>query len=374
MAPPTGPSQPDQDYAARAVAAYTAMRHYFAVPRQALFRETYPAGWRKSYAHHWPFSQAMAATIDLAGLPGIGDEYAADLLDLLRRGLPHYWDAGAYPPAYDSYVRAPLGRGGDKFFDDNHWTGLNLVRVYRLTGDEAALERARQLFAFAVSGWDHDPGHPAPGGVYWTQQWWNRDRNTVSNAPSAELGLRLHAIAAERGWPDAPHYLDWARRMYGWVEAHLRAPNGLYWDHIDLGGSIERTQWSYNQGTMIGAGVLLWRATGEAVHLARAEETAEAALVHYAGDGYLGQDPDFNAIYFRNLLLLHGATTNGALRRAIRAAMAGHADRVWDDPAIHQRTGLFSFRPGPVKLLDQAAMIELFACLAWDERRYDLIA
>ena len=72
MAPPTGPSQPDRVYAARAVAAYAAMRHYFAVPRQALFRETYPAGWRKSYAHHWPFSQTMAATIDMASLPEIG--------------------------------------------------------------------------------------------------------------------------------------------------------------------------------------------------------------------------------------------------------------------------------------------------------------
>src|SRR5437764_1304422 len=90
------------------------------------------------------------------------------------------------------------------------WIGLNLVRAYRLTGDAAALSRAQSVFAFIEGGWDSNPAHPDPGGVFWTQASWSRDRNTVSNAPSAELGLRLYQLTGQQA------YFDWAQRMYAW--------------------------------------------------------------------------------------------------------------------------------------------------------------
>ncbi len=149
--------------------------------------------------------------------------------------------------------------------------------------------------------------------------------------------------------------------MYGWTNTYLLAPIGLYWDNIDLRGTIEKTQWSYNQGTMIGAGVLLYRATGDERYLAQAERTADAAIAFYGtNDRYFAQHPAFNAIFFKNLLLLDEIRPKAAYRQA----MQSYADTVWQRMR-DGNTGLFVFTPGqPAMLLENAAMVQIYALLA----------
>jgi hypothetical protein len=339
----------------RAIAAYDAMQAHFYRGDVHLYAETAPAS-GNPYAYHWPVSRAMAATLNMAGLPDAGVS-VADVLDRLY-GAERYWNAARTPPGYDSYLPPPLGPGGDLYYDDNAWTGLNLVRIRRLTGDAAVLERAKQVFTLLVRGWDDDAGHPAPGGVFWTQASWNWDRNTVSTGTAAQLGFHLYALTGDGA------YLDWATRMYDWVYRYLRADNGLFWDHVKIDGQVERAQWSYNQGIMIGANVLRYHATGDAGYLDRAAEIADAAVALYAQDERYYGEPAFNAIYFENLLLLFAERP----RPAWHDAMQSYADRIWEtarDPA----TNLFPvFRP--VRLLDQAAMVEIYAALALDPARY----
>jgi predicted alpha-1,6-mannanase (GH76 family) len=110
----------------------------------------------------------------------------------------------------------PYGNGGDFFYDDNEWVGLFDVQRFLMTGDRTALTRAEQIFELVKSGWDTDASHAAPGGVFWTQATWSHDRNTVSNMPGAELGLRLYQLTRQ------PSYLDWSRRMYDWTNAPAR--------------------------------------------------------------------------------------------------------------------------------------------------------
>jgi hypothetical protein len=191
----------------------------------------------------------------------------------------------------------------------------------------------------------------------------------VSNGPGAELGLQLYELTA--GSTEKAHYLEWSTKMYDWVNGCLLAPNGLYWDHINLAGDIDKTQWSYNQGTMIGANALFYRITGDHVYLDRANAIADAALAYYGAAGRLyKQDPPFNAIFFKNLLLLDSVDHNPRFRQAMQA----YADEVWTslrDPA----TGLFEFDGSqPVKLLFQSAMVQIYATLAWDARDYPLMA
>lgn len=350
----------------RARAAYDAMQQHFYDPDHGLYRETYPPTGDNPWSYAWPFSQAMVATQDMAGLPGRGGRYADDVAARYT-ALEGYWNASTDPPGYDSYLRPPLGQGGDKFYDDNEWIGLAFVQRHLMadggepSGDPAALHRAQQIFDLVVYGWDDDADHPCPGGVYWTQADWSNDRNTVSNGPGAELGLHLYLATGDR------HDLAWAKRMYEWTRGCLLAPNQLYWDNIGLDGSIDKTQWSYNQGVMIGAGVLLYRATGDRTYLAQAQQTAQAALAYYGRDDrYFDQPARFNAIFFANLLQLDAVDHDPAYRKA----MENYAD------AAHRRafdatTGLYRFEPGePVTLLEQAGMVRIESMLAWSPKDY----
>lgn len=367
-------------YLDRAAATFAAMQRRFAAGA-GLYYEKHPAEgrWRKRYASQWPLSQALAAALDLYGL---SEDYAPLVRECVD-GLRYYWDArpAAGLPAYNSVALPPLGKrgGGHKYYDDNAWTGLGLMRAYRMLGIAEALAQARLVFAFVIDGWaSGTPSVGAEGGVYWRQQTaseTNHDRNTVSNAPNAEMGLRLYAATGEAS------YLAWARRLYEWVNAYLRDPeDGLYWDHLfvdPMGATVlDRAKWSYNQGTMIGASALLQRVTDDPAgsYTRRAEASAEAALDYFASR-YARQDPAFNAIFFRNLLLLsRPAMSNPSLRDAIVRAMRSYADWAWDtqrDP----ETGLFwrNREAGRAHLIDQAAMVQINACLVWDPNDYDLI-
>jgi Glycosyl hydrolase family 76 len=350
----------------RAVASYRALqRHLSAGDGSGLYRERYPvAATDNQYSYEWPYSQIHAATLDLAGLPGaLGAAFVADL-DARSAGQERYWQAAGGTtglPGYASYPIAPYGGGGDFFYDDNEWVGLLDIQKYLLLGDRHALARAKQIFELVCSGWDDDPAHPAPGGVFWTQATWSTDRNTVSTMPGAELGLRLYQITGHRS------YLDWSVRMYDWTNRQLLSPDGLYWDHLNLAGTVEKTFWSYNQGVPVGVNVLLHRATNDMSYLDSARRVASAAHAHFVTqDRLAGQPACFNSIFFKNLLLLE-AVTGG---HTYRDAMRDYADRVWAtnrDP----ETGLFAFgADGVTEAIQQAAMIQIYAVLGWESTRY----
>jgi hypothetical protein len=341
----TWPDSARADDAGRARAAYAALQRHLYLPTERL----YNGG---PYSYVWPYTQTLAATVAMGSLPRTGGRYTEDVRDRVE-GLDAYWNPAKQPPGYEGSVRPPRGRGGDISYDDNAWIGLELVRRYRRTRAAFMLGRAQELFALIVSGWDADPAHPCPGGVPFSQSTRNTDRNTVSNAPSAELGLRLYTITLD------PAQLDWSMRLYGWVQSCMRTPEGLYQDHIAYDGRVDPTIWSYNQGTMIGANVLLWRVTGKAGYLRRAEAIASAALGYFSPPRMRREPPYFAAIFFDNLLALDAVRPDASYRTAARV----YADWAWRkrrDP----NTGLFDFRTDGGRVLEQAAMVRIYATLA----------
>jgi hypothetical protein len=357
----------------RAEASWAALQTYFRVDDgSGLYREQHPVqSGDNPYSYEWPFSQAHVAALDLTGMAGVGHRYDATLAAHVR-AQHHYWSARGTTglPGYASYPPPPYGeQAGDFFYDDNEWVGLKDVQQHLMGHDRggAALRDAERIFALVVSGWDDDPSHAAPGGFFWTQAAWSTDRNTVSNMPAAELGLRLHAITGRK------RYLDWALRAYRWTNAHLQRDDGLYDDHLSLTGTVEDTVWSYNQGVPVGVNVLLHAQTGKRRYLDEAERIADAAQTWFADAAHplAGQPPAFNAIYFKNLLLLDAATGRSTYRRAMQA----WADHVWR----HQRdraTGLFRFdaeAPDRTQSIEQAAMVQVYAVLAWPRSRYRLL-
>lgn len=371
-------------HAARAVRAYAAMRRHLA-RRDGLYRRD---GWPRpplAAAHLWPTARAFTGAVDLLGVPRellIGFD-AESAVSAHLRALEAYWDDDVAPPAYASDAIGSRW-GGDRYYDDNAWVGLGLVQLERLRPGHGHAQRAELLYRFAAAGWDTRPDVPSPGGVFWVEQTrgaglTNHDRNTVSNAPNAQLGLHLSELrtADPRGHARARHMYEWVNVTLDAARDRDGAPGtGLFYDKVRGDGSIDRTLWTYNQGNMIGANVLLARAARPATgagapYLARAEAIADRALRHYAG-AYQSQPAAFNAILFRNLLQLHPVTADAGLRERIRAAMTAYAQTAW--VSRRDRHDRFRFGRGGPTLLDQSAMVQIYALLAWDPDDYPALA
>ena len=368
-------------YAARAVRAFSAMQTRFR-NRKGLYRRDGTVRPPGAAAHLWPFSRALVATLDLAG---IGQELTGvDASDAIQAGLAQlerYYDPSGDPPAYASDVRGTR-IGGDRYYDDNAWVGLALVQLERMYPSSGYLDRAEELFRFAVSGWDRR-AVPNPGGVFWVEQGRglgarNHDRNTVSNAPNAELGLHLSEL---RGPTAAEPGAIGANEMYEWVITTLDASRdtdsagtGLFWDKVRGDGTLDKTLWTYNQGSMVGANVLLARIHQHMrdKYLDRAEAIARTALRHFDEEGYDRQPPAFNAIFFRNLLLLHPVARDAKLETDIIDHIRRYADDAWR--RARDRHDRFHLAHGGVTLLNQSALVQLLALLAWDPGEYRKLA
>lgn len=359
-------------YAARAVVAYRAMLSRFR-KRDGMYRydEGPPI---RTAAQLWPFARALVATLDVAGMgPELAGGLDTDgLIDEHVAVLERYWDPAGPRPAYCSDV-AGASRRGDRYYDDNAWVGLALIELERLRPGSNSLSRAEELFLFAVHGWDE-----AGGGVFWVEQGRgtgirNHDRNTVSNAPNAELGLHLADLGRPQRGPVG------AEDMYQWVLDTLDESRdgdgpgtGLFRDKVRADGTIDRATWSYNQGSMIGAAVLLARTQpeGRGNYVGQAEAMARKALRRLA-DAYPTQPPAFHAIFFRNLLLLHDATESEELRSQITGTIRDYAEAIW--PQAQAGRSLLGLRRGP-RLLQQSAFVQVLALLAWDPAAYGRIA
>jgi predicted alpha-1,6-mannanase (GH76 family) len=178
---------------------------------------------------------------------------------------------------FECSVVPPLGGGGDVFFDDNTWLALALICHYDIRQDDSPLSLAGRLFEFVTSGWSSEDSWSHPGGIRWKQPLSNTSRNTCSNGPVVELGALLYERTGDAG------PLEWSIRIYDWVRSTLLGPDELYVDQIAPDGTLLNDIWSYNQGTMIGAGVLLHRVTGESGYLTHATATASASVSRFIG-------------------------------------------------------------------------------------------
>jgi Glycosyl hydrolase family 76 len=328
----------------RALMTYQAMQKYFFVPKDDGYSGTYPA---RDHAQAWPYSQALRATIELARLPG--EEGFRHAVLARVAGLSHY----LHPQPGRPIAYAPVyGGQGNVFYDDNLWIALALVRATDVVNSAAFVTTAHEIFQLVSDGWDRNTTDPCQGGIFWKRAGSNHDRNTVTTANFALLAMLLY----ERSHTQS--YLTWAKASYDWVQRCLSLPDGLIADHITLDGTVDRSVWSYNQGAMIDVGARLYRATKSTRYLRDAERTATASL-HLVGAALASRDPPiFLAIFYRDLLTLAETDKRGDLRAALKT----FADRAWTS-ARDPTTGLFRFGNGST-LLDQAAMVQVYAALA----------
>jgi hypothetical protein len=340
---------------ARALLAFQEMQSAYYIEGSGLYEG-------EPFSFLWPFSQALAATISVSNIPHVGVSFSHELHALLV-GLNSYLDTdnagaseGVYTStlaAFDSTVAPPTGPGGTKFYDDNDWVGIELVRLYELTGKRPILGSAEGIMAFEMAGWATNPELGCPGGLPFDNEAENADRNTVTTAPAAELALQLYRLTGNT------QYLQFAEMAYEWVRHCLLEPSGLYGDHVNPQGILEPMVWSYNQGTMIGAATMLYQATGIPAYLTQARQTANAAQAYFTTARLASENPFFPSVYFRNLLYLDSLLHS---RSATIAAQA-YVNYSW----AHLRTTANIFvaaSTGSAQLLVQAAIVQIYALLS----------
>ncbi len=345
---------------ARALQAFKTMQEHFYISGSGLYRG-------EPYSFLWPYSQALAANVSLAYIPG-QSKLQAHELHVRMYGLEKYFEAppassaseSSIPllPSFAGSVVAPLGPGGTSYYDDNEWVGLELMRLYELNHAEVfALEQARRIMAFVMSSWKTTKPNgrplPCPGGVPFSDSPENTQRNTVTDGPAAELGVQLWRVTHEA------MYLNFAVTAYSWVRQCLLNGEGLYADHIENSGEVEPITWSYNQGSMIGAGTLLYQATGNESYLWEARYTAQAAQHHFTLEKLEPENPFFVSVYYRNLLYLDSVIHDTSGERVVQE----YVNYAWQN--LRLENDLFvSGSPSTSTLLGQAAMVQLYALLS----------
>jgi Glycosyl hydrolase family 76 len=371
-APPTSTAKPTKPAAkpkkpalhgnpARALAAFEAMQKYFYIRGSGLYKG-------EPFSYLWPFSQSLAATVSVANIPHLGISLSHELQARLV-GLNSYLDTdnsgaseGTYTSslaAFDGTVAPPAGPGGTKYYDDNDWIGLELVRLYQLTHQTPLLGSAEGIMAFEMAGWQERPGLTCEGGLPFSNAAANGERNTVTTAPAAELGTLLYEQTHD------VQYLQFAEKAYEWVRGCLQQPADLYADHIGNRGVVEPKLWSYNQGSMIGAGTLLYQATGNGAYLYQARQTAQAALAYFNNERLGSEIPFFVSVYFRNLLYLDSVTHDPPGPSIAQ----NYVNYAWQNLRLSNNLFVFGSPPA-AQLLVQAAIVQIYALLSTPASTY----
>nr|WP_285857622.1 glycoside hydrolase family 76 protein [Paenibacillus lautus] len=248
------------------------------------------------------------------------------LVDAYKRtGKPMYADR------MEAFSRSLYKYNGHTFthnyYDDMEWTALALLRAHQATGSEWYKEQALTLWEDIKTAWNDHCG----GGMAWKKDQLDY-KNTPANAPAAILAARLYLL--ERNEED----LIWAKRIYEWNKSRLVDPStGFVWDGMNrLGDGEIDYDWkfTYCQGVFLGAGVELYRCTGDKSYLEDAKRTADACMLELCDPKTLllpdeGIDDTglFKGILIRYLLvLLEEAPEEDAVRRMVQC----NAEKLWE--------------------------------------------
>jgi hypothetical protein len=257
------------------------------------------------------------------------------------------------PPAsgYASYTMQ-YG-GGDRFYDDNQWIGITAMDAFRRNKKKQWLETGKEIYRFMMTGYDSTAG----GGLYWEEP--KKDtKNTCSNGPGIILALQLYQATKQQP------YLDTALLLFNWVNAHLKAPSGLYYDNIKVvSGAVDKRQYSYNTGTMLQSAVYLYECTKDKKYLDQATAIADSSAAFFLGAKTFKDDYWFSAVLLRGYqhLLKYNADTKYIL--AFKTCLDTALDNSKNEKGLMGKQRA-------VNLVGQGGMLEILARFAWLQQQH----
>ena len=357
-----------KEYQARAEEMYSNIWKHYRVNKHRLFSENFPPGNQdtltylqggdvkaKEVSFLWPFSGMFSATNVLLKIPAVKNKYLV-YLDSLSYGYETYRDTLRKPTGYQAYP--VMFEKSDRYYDDNGLVAIDYAEAFMNTKRPAYLIKAKEIFAFILSGWNDDVG----GGVTWLEGH-NDQKPACSNGMATLTALDLYKATKDS------FYLNWGKRFYNWMHHNLRDSAGVYWNDKKLDGTINYTQWTYNSGAMLEAAVLLYQFTHDKKYLKEAQTVAAATFKHFTSQNknphlQLHIDlPWFVTVLYRGYESLYHIDHNPVYIMAVVKSL----DYAWENSRDKYGLITHSWAPDvkelekPKWLLDEACIAELYA-------------
>lgn len=252
-------------------------------------------------------------------------------------------------------VNRSSGKGGanvegkSNVYDDQEWLIRELLESYKVTGNNAYLEKAEYLTKYVLDGWDctRDANGNERGGIPWGPGYVSK--HSCSNGPMVSPLVWLHEIYKDKNdeieyrYIDASdkktrrtqmvkkrdHYLDFAQKIYAWQKGKLLNSAGVYEDNYHsctpnvpstevIGGVTYRQGIScstvngppitYNSGSMLSGAADLYRVTGTAAYLTDAKKLSDATFTYFPKldvdvPGYYTYDISGHRNWFNGVLM-----------------------------------------------------------------------
>jgi predicted alpha-1,6-mannanase (GH76 family) len=169
-------------------------------------------------------------------------------------------------------------------YDDMMWWVNALDRAYEITGNQTYLQKSINGFAHVWEG-SYDP---VDGGMFWN--FIHSGKNACINYPTVIAAMRLYKITGDTT------YLTKAKSIYAWSRINLfNTSNGEVADHKIGNNPPGYQDYTYNQGTEIGAAVMLYETTDDTTYLADANLAANYTMNNMCdNNGILPAEGDFN--------------------------------------------------------------------------------
>lgn len=168
-------------------------------------------------------------------------------------------------------------------YDDMMWWIMALTRAHEITGNQTYLQKAIEGFNHVWEG-SYDA---VDGGMFWDFK--HSGKNACINYPTVIAAMRLYKITGDEA------YLTKAKSIYAWSRANLfNTANGRVADHKIRKNSPGYEDYTYNQGTAIGAAVMLYKTTHDAAYIADAKLAADYTMNNMCSNGILPAEGDYN--------------------------------------------------------------------------------
>lgn len=258
------------------------------------------------------------------------------------------------------YYTAVVHMGGEAYYDDNAWVVLGLYEIAMALNDDNIMNTSKGIMDYVMSG------ESVHGGVYWKET--TISRHTCSTGPAIVSALLFYELTKDT------KYLDFAIRNYEFAVNVLRDDNGMYNDYalhnIETGEEfVDKAKYTYNTGTMIWAGALLFDITGVESYKEDALLSSEGGLL------FATQRPNEDVAFYPatpwfNLYLLQGYISVGLILEEDKYVehMRASLDYAWehaknDSGLVAKNWKLAVYDHN--QILDVAATAECYALLAY---------